>query len=260
MSDFTFKAYGSILDELVAMGYRATSVRDYIRATPDEPWILLRHDVEWGVERALEFARMEQERGLVATYYFHGPHRRRVFQPEVMRSIEAMGHEVGYHYETLDLASGDFEQAEKLFGEQLAAFREAGVQVDTVCMHGNPRIKKQGYTRNADLFMDRIPELETRYALLGEAYYLAVTDEIEYISDVGIRFGADWGESAAGFREALRQRRPRQVCLLTHPDYWSKSRLRSAGLYWTGRFIRTIGINSLVSRLRSVKFGVGAGG
>ena len=120
MSGFTFDAYGRIIDNLLAMGYETLCVREHIRRSADpinEPWVLLRHDVEWGVERALSFARIEQERGVAATYYFHGPHRSRVFQPGAMKSIEALGHEVGYHYETLDLTRGDFERAEKLFGE-----------------------------------------------------------------------------------------------------------------------------------------------
>jgi len=255
VSGFTFGAYGRILDELLAMGYKTSCVREHMRRAQGhltEPWVLLRHDVEWGVERALAFARMERDRGIAATYYFHGPHRGRVFQPDVMKSIEAMGHEVGYHYETLDLTGGDFERAEKLFGEQLTEFRQTGIQVDTVCMHGNPRVRKRGYSRNADLFKDRLTELKARYDLLGEAYYLADTEGLEYISDVGIRFGQGWGESSAGFIEAVRDKRPSRVCLLTHPDYWSRYRLRSVGLYWTGRLIRTTGINRLVSHLRSV--------
>jgi hypothetical protein len=52
-------------------------------------------------------ARLETDRGFRATYYFHGPHRGRVFDVRAMTELERMGHEVGYHYETLDRAGGD---------------------------------------------------------------------------------------------------------------------------------------------------------
>ena len=251
MSGFTFDAYGDILDELLAMGYKTLCVREHMRGAPDEPWILLRHDVEWGIERALAIAQMEHDRGMAATYYFHGPHRRRVFDPHTMRAIAEMGHEVGYHYETLDLSAGDFEKAEKLFAEQLAEFHQHGIQIDTVCMHGNPRIRKRGYLRNADLFKDRLADLREKYELLGEAYYLSSTEDVSYVSDVGIRFGQGWGESSKGFVEAIRRRRPRQVYLLTHPDYWSRSHLRAAGLHWSGRFMRWTRVNKLLSALKT---------
>jgi hypothetical protein len=253
MSGFTFDAYGNILDELLAMGYKTLCVRALASETPDEPWILMRHDVEWGGKRALAFARMERDRGIVATYYFHGPHRRKVFDTAVMKSIAEMGHEIGYHYETLDLTGGDFQKAEELFAEQLEAFRQNGIPIDTVCMHGNPRIKKEGYSRNADLFKDRLSVLRDEYDLLGEAYYLSGPDNPSYVSDVGIRFSQGWGESSTGFIETLRRNRPEQVYFLTHPDYWSRSPLRAFCLYWAGRLIRKAGINQLISRLRAAR-------
>jgi hypothetical protein len=168
-----------------------------------------------------------------------------------MSTIAEMGHEVGYHYETLDLCEGDFDEAEALFRRQLKDFREAGIDIQTVCMHGNPRRRKTGYTRNSDLFKDRFDVLRQEYDLLGEAYFLPDSEGLEYISDVGIRFSAGWGESVGGLMEILREKRPQRSCLLIHPDYWSRSSLRAGLLYTGGWLIRKSGVNTVLANIRS---------
>ncbi len=65
---------------------------------------------------ALLTARVEQELGIRATYYFRM--NGTVFRPEIMREIEGMGHEVGYHYEVLGKAKGDHEMAIKMFEKE----------------------------------------------------------------------------------------------------------------------------------------------
>ena len=44
--------------------------------------------------------------------------------------------EVGYHYEVLSKAKGDYEKAVELFEQELKEFRKI-VDVKTICMHGS---------------------------------------------------------------------------------------------------------------------------
>jgi hypothetical protein len=90
-----------------------------------------------------------------------------------------MGHEIGYHYETLDTAKGDFEKALELFKHELAAFREIA-EIKTASMHGNPLTKWD----NRDLWHKS--ELSD-FGLLGEAY-LSFHD-IVYLTDTGRTWG-----------------------------------------------------------------------
>ncbi|MCZ7355881.1 MAG: hypothetical protein O8C65_03020 [Candidatus Methanoperedens sp.] len=64
---------------------------------------MMRQDIDRKPMSALNTARVERELGIKATYYF----RMNVFRPEIMREIESVGHEVGYHYEVLGKANGD---------------------------------------------------------------------------------------------------------------------------------------------------------
>src|SRR5690606_7015891 len=97
--------------------------------------------------------------------------------------------EVGYHYETLDLCDGNFEDARELFISQLSEFRSAGVDVDTVCSHGNPLKRKRGYKVNYDL-LKRYPDLLKSMNLLGESYFEVAPDGILSCSDTGARLSA----------------------------------------------------------------------
>ena len=40
-----------------------------------------------------------------------------------MGKIHDLGHEIGYHYEVLSKANGDYEKAMKLFEQELSEFR-----------------------------------------------------------------------------------------------------------------------------------------
>jgi len=65
-----------------------------------EPFVILRHDVDRKPGMALEMAQMKKDMGIRATYYFRMMPG--VFEPEIIRMIRDMGHEIGYHYDGAD--------------------------------------------------------------------------------------------------------------------------------------------------------------
>jgi hypothetical protein len=150
------------------------TVRAYLE-TRDLPskLIVMRHDVDTSPKNEPMTALVESDFGISATYYFR--YKGGVFRPDVMRKIAAMGHEIGYHYETLDRAKGDSDKALEMFKHELAAFREVA-DIRTISMHGNPLTQwdNRHLWREHD-FRD--------FGLLGEAY-LSFRD-IVYLSDTG---------------------------------------------------------------------------
>ncbi|HQE53375.1 MAG TPA: hypothetical protein PLD74_13545, partial [Prolixibacteraceae bacterium] len=58
----------------------------------------LRHDVDARPQNSLRLARLEHTLGIRGTYYFRIPH---TFQPSIIQEIASLGHEIGYHYETM---------------------------------------------------------------------------------------------------------------------------------------------------------------
>ena len=102
------------------------------------PYIILRHDVDLKAANSLEVARIENELGIKASYYFRVVSESN--QPEIIRAIAGLEHEVGYHYEDVSIAQGNVDLAYEHFQKQLRYFR-AYYPVRTICMHGAPTSK-----------------------------------------------------------------------------------------------------------------------
>jgi hypothetical protein len=176
--DFTMAKYTDLCEAIADSGYTPMTVRAYLEAQEmPSRLVVMRHDVDASPRNEPRMALIESDFGIRATYYFR--YRRGVFQPDVMRQIAGMGHEIGYHYETLDKAKGDCEKAIELFKSELALLKEVA-DIKTISMHGNPLTKWD----NRDLW--RKYDFKDS-AILGEAY-LSFRN-ILYLSDTGRTWG-----------------------------------------------------------------------
>ncbi len=172
--DFTLAIYGKLLDAFQRSGHRFSTFSDHI-LEPKERAILLRHDVDDRKLHSLAFARMQHQRGIVGTYYFRCVPQS--FDKEVMREIHDLGHEVGYHYEEMDLCSGDPVRAYELFRTNLEAFRSV-VPITSICMHGSPR---SPYDNKA--LWDRYDYKQ--HGIVGEPYFDLDFERMAYYTDTG---------------------------------------------------------------------------
>jgi len=134
--DFTIHKFRRLC-EAIAGTYPTVTMAEYMDNQHPDRFILMRHDVDRMPGHALETARIEHELGIRATYYFRST--RSVFRPDIMRQISDMGHEVGYHYETLSEANGNPDKAIELFQSHLDTFRTI-CDVRTICMEGPPHV------------------------------------------------------------------------------------------------------------------------
>lgn len=234
--DFTYDAYANLLDAGSDAGLSFLTVRQYLSGGGlPEGFVVMRHDVDRKPGNAADFARIEAERGIASTYYVRTVEE--TFDPETIREIEALGHEVGYHYEDLDRADGDVAAARASFESNLERLRRVAT-VDTVCMHGNPLTPHD----NRDIWGDD-PDYGA-YGLLGEAYLSMDFGEVLYFSDTGRTWrdgalkvedhtvGEDRKRTQVGTTrelvDLLRSRPDDRFCVLAHPDRWAGSRLEWA--------------------------------
>jgi hypothetical protein len=220
---------------------------------------IMRHDVDRRVGNAKRMAQLESDLGISATYYFR--FKSRTFKPDVISDIARMGHEIGYHYEVVDKARGNYEHAMKIFEREISAFREF-VEVKTVSMHGNPLTRWD----NRDLW--RKYDFKT-LGILGEAYLSL--GEVAYLSDTGRTWGhehkvKDWlppgdnGEEgdrvASGLHttydliKLIETEQHHRLYLNTHPERWADSTLG-----WVVSFMNDNAVN-IVKRALSLKSSV----
>jgi hypothetical protein len=157
--------------------------------------VILRHDVDLKAGNSLTIAKIEAEMGIRATYYFRIVPQSN--QPDIIRDIANMGHEIGYHYEDLALFHGDAKNAIAHFETQLKYFRQF-YPVRTICMHGSPTSKWD----NRDLWKTYGYK---EYGIIGEPYL----DFLNSLSDLNrkIAYFTDTARMWNGGRYNLRDKR-----------------------------------------------------
>ena len=245
--DFTLDKYKELCYTLQTNGYTPLTVRDFLNgktansSNPEERIVILRHDVDRKIMNAIRMAKLEHELGIRSTYYFRYPY---TFKPDIIREIQDLGHEIGYHYEVLSKAKGDHQKAIALFESELEEFRNI-YPVETICMHGSPLSPYD----NRDLWKRYDFH---QYRIKGEAY-LSIGN-IDYFSDTGRNWNgrnniSDFlsgdrfigqTETTGDLIEVIQCKGSRILYLTTHPERWSHS-LRSHVVNYATDFIFNVG-------------------
>jgi hypothetical protein len=257
--DFTLAKYDEVCRALVEAGYPAVAIADYLqdRTTLPPYFVLLRHDVETSGQRALEMAEVEARHHLRATYFL----RRRLggFRGPTIAWLRELGHDIGYHYDTVARARGDLARARGLFARDLEELRRQG-PVRVASMHGSPLFPWD----NRDLWRAVRP---ADFGLVGEVYADVDYTDVRYFSDTG----RTWHPTLHNVRDhvgvtpecavdttdeliaLLRARRFPRLCLLAHPDRWASSTVTwmiRAGRDWVEN-----GIKDTLSRFYRLRAG-----
>ncbi len=219
--------YRLLLQNLATNGYSLGPVRTYFRQTFVAPFAFIRHDVDRLVSRAVRMAEMEAELDVVSTYYFRS-HRARLFPRRAIARIRGLGHEIGYHYETLVRAGGDMRRAMINFREELEALR-CHAPVETVAAHGSPlaRDSNMGLSGRFDL---------SELGILGEPSVDFDFTSLLYVTDTGGTFGSSRNvrdrvpgrqlfipTAPGALGEVLRPAEEPLVLLNCHPERWPAS-------------------------------------
>lgn len=208
---------------LKAAGYKFLTFEEYCSGVElPEKFVILRHDVDLKAVNSLRTAEVESELGAKAVYYF------RVIpesnQPDIIRKIASLGHEIGYHYEDMSIADGDVDKAYAHFKEKLDYFRTY-YQVRTICMHGAPTSRYDG--------KDLWKKYDYReLGIIGEPYFDIDFSKLFYLTDTGRMWD--------GYRVSVRDKIP------VHQDRWT-----AEGLHYhnTDQVIKAIEQGKLPQKL-----------
>lgn len=194
--------------------------------------LLLRHDVDLLPQNSLRTAQIEHELGMKAVYYFRAVPES--WDEEIIRAIAALGHEIGYHYESLTTCDGNVDAAYEDFRTNLERLR-ALAPVTSICMHGSPKSKwdskdiwkKYDYHELGITFE---PYLDTDF---GQVFYLtdtgrrwdgykvSVRDRIPVYQDEWIRQGLTFHSTSDVIKALPTNRLPKQIMITTHPQRWN---------------------------------------
>ncbi len=161
----------------------------------------IRHDVDARPLYSLRVAQLEATMGMKATYYFRSMHF--ISYAETIKAIANLGHEIGYHYESLTTCNGDVAAAYNDFCHNLETLRQIG-HVTSACAHGSPKSP----WNSQDIWNQH------DYHSLGIEHESMIDTDFSttlYLTDTGRRWD--------GYRVAVRDKVPQ------HQDEWNKAGL-----------------------------------
>ncbi len=180
MRDFTLNIYKTLLNTLLSNEVEFQSFYDFIE-NPGKISYIFRHDVERFPENSLIFAKIQSELGIKGTYYFRIVPQS--FNPTIIKEIASLGHEIGYHYETMATSKGNIDKAYDEFCRNLEKFRKL-VPVSTICMHGSPLSKYD----NRDIWKKYDYH---KLGIAGEPYFDIDYNKVLYLTDTGRRWDGE---------------------------------------------------------------------
>ena len=215
IKDFTLSKYRELL----------TALRGY-----DD--VILRHDVDKKPENSLEIAKIEASMGRKATYYFRA--KKCSLNEDIVRDIAALGHEIGYHYESLTTCNGNIDEAWKDFQKNLEKLRSIA-PVHSACMHGSPKSKwdSRDIWKKYDyrsVGIDFEPYLDTDF---GHTFYLtdtgrrwdgwrsSVRDKIPEYQEIWEAQGLSFSDTDELIFAARAHTLPESIMITTHPQRWT---------------------------------------
>jgi len=249
MGDFKFSIINDLIADLKSANYQFTAYSQYI-VSPSNRAIIFRHDVDRVPENSLTTAKLESSLGVKGTYYFRVVPES--FNLEIMHKISELGHEIGYHYEDVDLVvrnrrkNGLEVRGERLgrnkglneitrerlidpayesFCKNLGMLRK-NFDIKTICMHGSPRAK----------YDNKIIWEKYNYkdlGIIGEPYFDIDFNEFAYFTDTGRR----WNGQKVSIRDKVDSKYkfdfkttqeiidnidqlPNKIMFTIHPERW----------------------------------------
>lgn len=197
--EFTYDWYRSFLGTLEDAGFQSRSYDEEL----DPGSVLLRHDVDLSPGRSLQIARLEADLGVTSTFFFllSSPMYNPLDAPtrEAIRSIEALGHDVGLHFSTHQYWPASDPPTESALAD---------------CIERERRVLATVADRPVDTVSFHIPPewvLRRRFSGFESTYEPRFFDEIGYLADSNQR----WREA-----HPMADDLPDRLQVLTHPGLW----------------------------------------
>lgn len=216
------------------MDFTLKKYRDLLVALKGYGDVVLRHDVDLMPKNSLAVAKIEHELGWTSIYYFRAVPES--WDDGIIREIAAMGHEIGYHYESLTTCNGDVDAAWDDFKNNLLKLSALiGKPVTKICMHGSPKSqwdskdiwKKYDYHT---LGVEYEPYLDTDFSKTfyltdtgrrWDGYKVSVRDRIPGYQEQWIKDGLVFHSTDDIIKAVKIGKLPRNVMITTHPQRWN---------------------------------------
>lgn len=199
--EFTIKAYVALLELLMFKGYNFCS---YQESDIYEKCVILRHDVDFTLDKALQMAIIENSLGIKSTYFillstdFYNVFSKQSFKK--LQQIMQLGHEIGLHFDEKRYNIKTINDMEKHIENELNIISDLlNYQVNVISMH-----------RPSDLVLEN----DIQFKNIINSYSFKFFKSMKYISDSRM----NWREDPI---EIIKSDNYQKLHILTHPFWYS---------------------------------------
>lgn len=207
---FSFNDYREIIQIIKDTG----RVTDYKSALHADKFAIMRHDVEYSVERAYELARVESSMDFTSTYFFQWTNNSYNIlsrkNKDLIKDIHERGHNIGLHFALNGMT--DMEQIRAQILKEIRILNELfGFTIDTFSIH---RPSKDVLRENIKL-PGIINAYQDEFFTFGENITETSEVAVKYLSDANHiwRYGYPNEKNIVTYDK---------VQILTHPFAWCK--------------------------------------
>lgn len=251
---FYYEKWVLFCKKVSSLEIKTCSASELLNSESIAQFIVLKHDVETNLSKALKLAEIEASFGIRGSYYIQAYLLDKKSNINDLRKIRELGHEVSYHYDVLDANNGNMEAAKIEFKKKMDTFAKKGFIIKTICQHGNPLKERVGYNSNRDFFRNKevreeyngIADIVVNYKeLLGRDYL--------YISDAGYswniiddpenndRYETKPNIKINGYDDVINIiKKGNSIIMSTHPHRWESGILKLKIKIFLFRFVRAI--------------------
>ena len=207
---FNFTYYKNLLEVISLNNFRFLTHEEFFKGKRKNKIVLLRHDVDGNMENAYKFAKIEYSLNIKAVYFFrvHADYNLFSYQNlNILRKIAAMKHEIGLHYEALDLTklfSGNMK--DNLIREKKILEMILGKSIAGCAAHRD----WASFTSNLDCFKNIKPN---DLGFLYEAY--EIEKYMVYVTEAFNKNGITWRYD---LNNLLKKKKA--ICIMIHPKHW----------------------------------------
>lgn len=205
--EFTYREYVSMLDELKQAGYIFTDYENYLKYSR---CVILRHDVDYSLEKALELAELEARENVFSTYMIlvsSGFYNLLNYKTRnMLQRIVNLGHNLGLHFDEANYENLDINSFKKHVMEEMQILRDQvrETNITVVSMH-----------RPSEKCLEA--ELDFSQDGLINSYGNTFFKEFKYVSDSRMC----WREPVMDY---IKKGEYDRLHILTHPFWYSREK------------------------------------
>lgn len=200
---FTYLAYQNLINYMRSKDYAVADYHNYLSVKKP---VILRHDVDFSIEKALKFAAFENQLQVKSTYFillctdFYNIASKTSL--EMISEIIELGHSVGLHFDEQKYYGQEYKTVPELIKTEVAIMSEIiGYDIKAVSMHRPSR-----------------KTLESNYEVDGiiNSYHKNFFENFKYISDSRRLWRED-------IEEYIKEETFDKLHILTHPFWYDEN-------------------------------------